>query len=207
MARTNNPHTENNTKTHKTPRRNIRSEKNYSFVFFGQQQPNIYTIMDMFVGTLSWSVYASLSTPWLGAPSCPSVRGRMALICTDILEPGNWEQYYIEITRKSPTSWNLGMDSSTIFQAPPQAAYFLWSCDKVYHKHEVCFLLHFLGQVVSWQYNPNLLDLNWPCTVINDHDWQLWNCPLVWYVHNPKPLIWITIDLTINIGVCPIVSK
>jgi len=29
------------------------------------------------------------------------------------------------------------MDSSTNFQAPPQAAYFLSSCDKVYHKQEV----------------------------------------------------------------------
>jgi len=47
------------------------------------------------------------------------------------------------------------MDSSTNFQALPQAAYFLWSCDKVYHKQEVCFLLYFLGQIVSWQYNPN----------------------------------------------------
>jgi len=70
------------------------------------------------------------------------------------------------------------MDSSTICQAPPQAAYFLWSCDKVYHKQEVCLLLNFLGQIFSWQYNPNLLDKSWPCTVINDHDWQLWNCPL-----------------------------
>ena len=50
------------------------------------------------------------------------------------------------------------MDSSTNCQAPPQAAYFLWSCDKVYHKQEVCFLLYILGQIVSWQYNPNLLD-------------------------------------------------
>ena len=50
------------------------------------------------------------------------------------------------------------MDSSTNFQAPPRAAYFLWSCDKVYHKQEVCFLLYFLGRIVSWQYNPNLLD-------------------------------------------------
>jgi len=69
------------------------------------------------------------------------------------------------------------MEGSTIFQAPPQAAFFLWSCDKVYHKQEVCFLLYFLGQIVSWRYNPNLLDWNWPCTVINDHNWQLWNCP------------------------------
>jgi len=50
------------------------------------------------------------------------------------------------------------MDSSTHFQAPLQAAYFLWSCDKVYHKQDVCFLLYFLGQIVSWQYNPNPLD-------------------------------------------------
>ena len=56
-------------------------------------------------------------------------------------------------------TWGLlAMDSSTNFQAPPQAAYFLWSCDKVYHKQEVCFLLYFLGQIVSWQYYPNLLD-------------------------------------------------
>jgi len=52
----------------------------------------------------------------------------------------------------------LQMDSSTNIQAPPQAAYFLWSCDKVYHKQEVRFLLYLLGQIVSWQYNPNLLD-------------------------------------------------
>ena len=44
------------------------------------------------------------------------------------------------------------MDSSTIFQALPQAAYFLWSCDKVYHKQEICFLLYM--RIVSWQYNP-----------------------------------------------------
>ena len=50
------------------------------------------------------------------------------------------------------------MDSSTNFQAPPQVAYFLWSCDKVYYKQEVCFLLYFLGQIVSWQYIHNLLD-------------------------------------------------
>ena len=50
------------------------------------------------------------------------------------------------------------MDNFTNFQAPPQEAYLLWSCDKVYHKQEVCFLLYFLGQIISWQYNPNLLD-------------------------------------------------
>jgi len=32
------------------------------------------------------------------------------------------------------------------------------SCDKVYHKREVRFLLYFLGQIVTWQYHPNLLD-------------------------------------------------
>ena len=79
-----------------------------------------------------------------------------------------------------------GMDSSTSFQAPPQAAYSLWSCDKVYYKQEVCFLLYVLGQIVSWQYNPNMLDWNWPCTIINDHDWQLWNCPL----HKGTTIVW-----------------
>ena len=77
------------------------------------------------------------------------------------------------------------MDSSTICQCPPHAAYILWSCDTVYHKQEVCFLLYFLGQIVSWQYNTNLLDSNWPCTVIYDHVWQLWNCPLT-RVWNPS---------------------
>jgi len=74
---------------------------------------------------------------------------------------------------------NSSMDSSSNFQASPQVEFFLWSNDKVYHKQEVCFLLYFQGQIVSWQYNPNLLDLNWPCTVINDYDWQLWNCPYI----------------------------
>ena len=50
------------------------------------------------------------------------------------------------------------MDSSTNFQFPPQAAYFLWSCYKVYHKEEACILLYFLGQIVSLKFNPNLLD-------------------------------------------------
>jgi len=55
--------------------------------------------------------------------------------------------------------YHTTMDSSTICQAPPQAAYFLWICDNVYHKQDVCFPLYFLGQTVSWQYNPNLLEL------------------------------------------------
>jgi len=40
---------------------------------------------------------------------------------------------------------------------------------------EWVFLFCFLGQIVTWQYNSNLLDWNWPCTVINDHNWQLRN--------------------------------
>ena len=44
---------------------------------------------------------------------------------------------------------------------------------------EGVFLLCFLGQIVTWQYNLNLLDQNWPCTVINDHDWQLRYGPLI----------------------------
>jgi len=78
------------------------------------------------------------------------------------------------------TSTTRGMHSSTNVQAPFNVVDFLWSCDKlVYHKQEVCFLLYFLGQIVTWRYNSNLLDYNWPCTVIiliNDHDWQLQNC-------------------------------
>ena len=102
------------------------------------------------------------------------------------------------------------MDSSTTFQVPPQAAYFLWSCDKVYHKQKVCILLYFLGHIVSWQYNPNLLDLNRPFTVINDHDWQLWNCPLGWpvgpnfptfpYVLYQKPFWTETVSLSVIVA-------
>jgi len=56
------------------------------------------------------------------------------------------------------SSEEITIDSSTNCQAPPHAVYSVWSCDKVYDKQEVCFLLYFLGQTVSWQYNPNLLD-------------------------------------------------
>ena len=84
-----------------------------------------------------------------------------------LFAPRSWYQHFV-----------INNNSSTNCQAPLQTAYFLWSCDKVYHKQEVCFLLYFLSQIVSWQYNPNLLDKNWPCTVIHDHDWQLWTCPL-----------------------------
>jgi len=67
----------------------------------------------------------------------------------------NWKQSFVYVQLIQTTD---NLDSSTHFQAPSQAAYFLWSCDKVYHKQEVCFLLCFLGQFVTWQYNPNLLD-------------------------------------------------
>ena len=64
------------------------------------------------------------------------------------------------------------------------SAHICWihcSCDKVNHIQEVRFLLYILGQIVTWQYIPNPLELSWPCTVINDHDWQWWNCPLPCY--------------------------
>ena len=79
-----------------------------------------------------------------------------------------------------------------------------------YHKQEVCFLLYLLGKSVAWQYTPNLLDLNWPCTVINDHKWQLWNCLLlktrcvyrphvedqIWTVVGPSTLMYYQISKT-----------
>ena len=68
------------------------------------------------------------------------------------------KEYKLNQASNSNIIMRMTIDSSTHFQAPPQAAYFLWSCDKVYHKQEVCFLLFFLGQIVSWQYNPNILD-------------------------------------------------
>ena len=68
------------------------------------------------------------------------------------------KEYKLNQASNSNIIMGMTIDSSTHFQAPPQAAYFLWSCDKVYHKQEVCFLLYFLGQIVSWQYNPNILD-------------------------------------------------
>jgi len=70
------------------------------------------------------------------------------------------------------------MHNSANIQSPRISVVFLCSCE-VYHKQEVWFLLYLLGQIVTWQYNPaDPLDQNWPCTVINDHDWQLRNCPL-----------------------------
>ena len=53
---------------------------------------------------------------------------------------------------------NTQMHSSANSPAPPNTVDFLWFCDKVYHKQEVCFLLYFLCHNTTWQYNPNLLD-------------------------------------------------
>jgi len=43
--------------------------------------------------------------------------------------------------------------------------------------------LYLLGHNVAWlsgrQYNTYTLDYNWPCTIINDINWQLRNCPYV----------------------------
>jgi len=69
--------------------------------------------------------------------------------CGDLYQLSSNERYTMD---------SSAMDSFTIYQAPPQAAYCLWSCDKVYHKQEINVLLYFLGQIISWQYNPNLLD-------------------------------------------------
>jgi len=38
---------------------------------------------------------------------------------------------------------------------------FMCSCDKVYHKQEERFILYFLGQIVTSEYNPNRMDKNW----------------------------------------------
>jgi len=67
------------------------------------------------------------------------------------------------------------MHRSAKSQTPPNVVDLLLSCEGV-------FLLCFLGHIVTWQCNPNLLDYNWPCTVINDHDWQLRKGPLMIYL-------------------------
>ena len=66
------------------------------------------------------------------------------------------------------------MHRSAKFQTPPNALDLLWSCEGLWR----VFLLCFLGQIVTWQFNPNILDQNWPCTVITDNEWQLRNGPL-----------------------------
>ena len=50
------------------------------------------------------------------------------------------------------------MHGSENVQAPPILIVFLSMCDKIYNTQEVWFLLYVLGQIVTWQYNPNLLD-------------------------------------------------
>ena len=42
--------------------------------------------------------------------------------------------------------------------SPPTFAVSHCSFDKVAYKQEVRFLLYLLGQIVTWQYNPNPLD-------------------------------------------------
>ena len=41
------------------------------------------------------------------------------------------------------------MHSCANFQSPPTYVVILCSCDKVYHKQEVCILLYLLGQIVT----------------------------------------------------------
>jgi len=41
------------------------------------------------------------------------------------------------------------MHSSTNFQTPPISVVFLCSCDMIYNKQEVCFLLYLLGHIVT----------------------------------------------------------
>ena len=48
--------------------------------------------------------------------------------------------------------------STKVLSPPPTFAEIHCSCNKVYHKHEVLFLLYILGQIVTWQYIPNPLD-------------------------------------------------
>jgi len=77
------------------------------------------------------------------------------------------------------------------------------SCDKVYDKQKVRFLFYILSQIVTWQYIHNPLDYNWPCSIINDHDWQLWkgNRPSISIVQTyPKMRSPNIGDLMINDG-------
>jgi len=52
-------------------------------------------------------------------------------------------------------------------------------CDNVNEKQTVRVLLYFRSLIGTWQYNPNLLGYKWRCTAINDHNWQLGNCPFL----------------------------
>ena len=61
-----------------------------------------------------------------------------------------------------PVQMTLTLHRSANFKVPPTAVDFLYSCEGVYHKQKVWFILCFLGQIITWQYNPNFLDLNCP---------------------------------------------
>ena len=50
------------------------------------------------------------------------------------------------------------MHGSKSFQSPSTFAEIQCSCDRVYHKQEVRFLLYLLGQIITRQYIPNPLD-------------------------------------------------
>ena len=52
----------------------------------------------------------------------------------------------------------MSMHSSTIFQSP-HLSVAIPLCVKVYHKQEIYFLLYLLVQIVTWQYNPDVLEL------------------------------------------------
>ena len=126
----------------------------YSTLLFYRRS---YTVVSF--GTITlwqiWRDYLLLRTKWL--KNMQGYKNIFRLISVYL----RWTLFQWWIHWKAENSIFLGlilMVSFTIFPAPPLAAYFLWSCDKVYHKQEVCFHLYFLGQIVSWQYNPNLLD-------------------------------------------------
>jgi len=44
---------------------------------------------------------------------------------------------------------HITMHSSAKFKSPPLPLLFFCSCDKVYHKQAVLFLLYLLGQIVT----------------------------------------------------------
>ena len=83
-----------------------------------------------------------------------------------------------------PVFWSWIMAIPLAHQSPQQLKYapFLNISSS-----SQCFLLCFLGQIVTWQYNPNLFDYIWPCTVIIDHNWQLQICPLTEHMTSHAP--------------------
>ena len=74
------------------------------------------------------------------------------------------------------THRDLGNASFRKTPSPPFSVVLLCSCEKVFYKEEVRFLLYLICQIVTWQNNSFSLDLNLPCIVY--HDWHLGNCPL-----------------------------